>query len=162
MPEEMAHHARQTVHRHLLRLASQLQKGLTHPINETSQRLTLHMTEMWHLVYTTFRPTNTFCPIINKLIDECLNETLTVWSDTLILVSWYPAAFASAMTRLVFPTPGLPSKRIGLVNWSPLNTRDTFKLVVGAKNVKLPAMVEMVPNWNKDKYVSLPATSNLS
>jgi len=81
-----------------------------------------------------------------QLCDGCLTETLTVWSDTLILVSRYPAAFASAVTRLVFPTPGLPSKRIGLVNWSPLNTRDTFKLVVGAEKVKLSAMVGMGPN----------------
>jgi hypothetical protein len=63
----------------------------------------------------------------------------------LILVSWYPAAFASAVTRLVFPTPGLPSKRIGLVSCSPLNTRDTFKLVVGAKKLKLSATVGIVP-----------------
>jgi hypothetical protein len=67
----------------------------------------------------------------------------------LILVRWNPAAFANAATRLVFPTPGLPSNRIGLFNWSPLNTRDAFKPVVGAKNVNSSETIGRDPNQNK-------------
>jgi hypothetical protein len=74
------------------------------------------------------------------------HATLTVWSDTLILVSRNPAAFASAATRLVFPTPGLPSNRIGLFNWSPLNTRIAFKPVVGAKSVNSLGTTGSDPN----------------
>lgn len=41
---------------------------------------------------------------------------LTVSSERLILVIECPAIRATATTKLVFPTPGAPSSKIGLGN----------------------------------------------
>ena len=44
------------------------------------------------------------------------NTKLTVCSERLILINSWPEALAMAPTRLVFPTPGEPSKRMGRDN----------------------------------------------
>ena len=59
-----------------------------------------------------------------------LMRTLTVSSERLILVMELQEAFARAITRLVFPTPGDPSRRIGRDNCKPLSKCNAFRLVV--------------------------------
>lgn len=49
------------------------------------------------------------------------------------------------MTRLVFPTPGLPSRRIALFNCIPRNNLKVLKAVVGAVNEKLNLSAVVVP-----------------
>lgn len=44
------------------------------------------------------------------------NTKLTVCSERLILINSWPEALAMAPTRLVFPTPGEPSRRMGRDN----------------------------------------------
>ena len=58
--------------------------------------------------------------------------SLTVCSDKLILISSCPDALAIAVTKLVLPTPGDPSSKIGLGSCRPRNTRTAFWDVVGA------------------------------
>lgn len=56
-----------------------------------------------------------------------------------IKTSW-PVALASAATIDVFPTPGLPSSKIAREGiWRDLISRNVFKHVVGASNVKSTA-----------------------
>lgn len=64
-----------------------------------------------------------------------IHNTLTVCSDRLILISSWPDALAMAPTRLVFPTPGEPSRRIGRGSWRARNTRWAFWEVVGELRV---------------------------
>lgn len=61
-------------------------------------------------------------------------KLLTVCSDRLILTTWWPDALASAVTRLVFPTPGDPSRRIGHKSCNPRKRRWIFMDVVGASS----------------------------
>jgi len=55
---------------------------------------------------------------------------LTVSSERLILVIKLQEALARAITRLVLPTPGDPSKRIGRDNCKPLSKCNAFRFVV--------------------------------
>lgn len=56
----------------------------------------------------------------------------TVCSERLILMSWFPEALASAATRLVLPTPGEPSSRMGLWSFSARKILMVFTAVVPA------------------------------
>lgn len=58
--------------------------------------------------------------------------TTTVCSDRLILTRGFPEAFASAATKLVFPTPGEPSSRTGLCSFKALRSLWAFIAVVPA------------------------------
>ncbi len=63
-------------------------------------------------------------------------STKSVCSDKLIRVKSFPVALASADIKLVLPTPGLPSKRIGLFTCIALTTRIVLAAVVGALKLK--------------------------
>lgn len=58
--------------------------------------------------------------------------SITVCSDRLILTRWFPEAFASAATRLVFPTPGEPSSSTGLCSFNARRSLWAFTAVVPA------------------------------
>jgi len=49
--------------------------------------------------------------------------TLTVCSERFILTTLCPLAWPNAITRLVLPTPGVPSNKIGLYSCKALNNR---------------------------------------
>lgn len=57
---------------------------------------------------------------------------LTVCSDKLIRTRVLPEALANAPTKLVLPTPGEPSRRIGLFSFVALKSRWAFIAVVPA------------------------------
>lgn len=59
---------------------------------------------------------------------------LTVCSDKLTRTSVLPEALAKARTRLVLPTPGEPSSRMGLLSFVALKSRWAFMAVVPALN----------------------------
>lgn len=52
---------------------------------------------------------------------------------------------ASALTKLVFPTPGLPSSNIALFNCNPLSNLSALNSVVGAVNVNLSSGLTCLP-----------------
>ncbi|PYI25267.1 hypothetical protein BP00DRAFT_302447, partial [Aspergillus indologenus CBS 114.80] len=56
----------------------------------------------------------------------------SVCSERLIRVSGFPRALASAVTSVVFPTPGLPSRRIGFGSCNPRAILTELPIVVGA------------------------------
>eukprot|EP01136_Pigoraptor_vietnamica_P011881 Opistho-1_new@51227 len=60
----------------------------------------------------------------------------SVWSLRLMRTMGYPAAAASAVTRLVLPTPGEPSRRMGRRSCMPRRTRCRLRHVVGACSAK--------------------------
>lgn len=57
---------------------------------------------------------------------------LTVCSDKLIRTSVLPEALAKAPTKLVLPTPGEPSSRMGLFSFVALKSLWAFIAVVPA------------------------------
>lgn len=57
---------------------------------------------------------------------------LTVCSDKLIRTRVFPEAFANAATKLVLPTPGEPSRRMGLFSLAALKSLWAFIAVVPA------------------------------
>ncbi|KAH3671434.1 hypothetical protein WICMUC_004614 [Wickerhamomyces mucosus] len=91
-------------------------------------------------------------------------STKSVCSDRLIRVSAFPVAFARADTKLVLPTPGLPSNRIGFLTCIALTTRMALAAVVGALKLKLSFKsselltgVSKIPAFNDD-FVKLTST----
>lgn len=63
---------------------------------------------------------------------SCSMMKLTVCSDKLIRTSVLPEALAKAPTKLVLPTPGEPSRRMGLFNFVALKSLWAFMAVVPA------------------------------
>ncbi|KAH7374285.1 hypothetical protein BKA66DRAFT_367990, partial [Pyrenochaeta sp. MPI-SDFR-AT-0127] len=56
----------------------------------------------------------------------------SVCSDRLSRVRGFPMALARAVTSVVLPTPGFPSRRIGFASCKARTTRMAFERVVGA------------------------------
>lgn len=67
-----------------------------------------------------------------------MNMIHTVCSERLILVNGCPENLASAVTRLVLPTPGEPSRRMGRVNCMARTNRKQFSDVVFDVNEYVP------------------------
>mmetsp|Transcript_31942 Transcript_31942/g.53420 ORF Transcript_31942/g.53420 Transcript_31942/m.53420 type:complete len:203 (-) Transcript_31942:182-790(-) len=78
-----------------------------------------------------------------------IKSEMSVCSERLIRTSLWPEAAASAETKLVLPTPGEPSRRIGFFNCMALNTRKTLRDVVGAVMSKVEPEVREVPTLMK-------------
>lgn len=115
---EVDHRATQTLLPSLLLQVGQSQTNLWHPARE---------------IYIIICISGSFQSITDRY--GYMKKHSTVCSDKFILTRWFPEAFASADTRLVFPTPGDPSSRTGLWSFNARKSLRAFIAVVPAPMV---------------------------
>ena len=74
-----------------------------------------------------------------------------------------PAILATATTKLVFPTPGAPSNKIGLGNWSPRSRWMQFLFVVVVLKLYCSSgqSVPSSPDNNKERRVMINVTEKI-
>ena len=100
-------------------------------------------------------------PVLSPGASNPNKSTKSVCSDKLILVKEFPVYSANAAIKLVLPTPGLPSKRIGFLTFKALTTLMRFIAVVGALILKelSDITLEVLSRVNSPHFNSLSFNS---
>ncbi|EGV61435.1 hypothetical protein CANTEDRAFT_108873 [Yamadazyma tenuis ATCC 10573] len=86
----------------------------------------------------------------------------SVCSDKLIRIKSFPVALAMAEIKSVFPTPGLPSNKIGLCTCIASITRMALDEVVGACNKKSSIGLEITLGIVKDPADKVSDSNEIS